>query len=535
MRDTTNVIRRDIHRKTGVRHPVVVALMLILAGCGTTGETPGPSLPAGPSLAPRDSAISAPPGEASSPDLPSEARMSLDPPVAAEKVPSPDAAPSASAAPPLPSILISLDLVDTPLREVLTAVAQAGHQNIIVSEHVSGAATLHVASQPWSDVFLGLMKTHGLTWEREGHILRVLATEDIQRDFQRVDLLARKNQKEEQLRRGVDLETRVIRIRYADTEALLKIFEKYLAENQAGEDRDKGFVMRDPYNNALIIRANPQDLATMTSLAADLDQPTHQVRIEAHIVEASDGTARELGIQWSGLYQTGASDARWIVAPGLPSSGSGGGTTQTSSSDAGFSPGTLLGANGISLGVFYKNSVENLLGAQLKALEKQGEINILSTPSITTLDHQTALIESGEEVPFQTVEDNETNIEFKKAVLKLEVTPHVIDGDKIKMKVLTFKDELNFSNSVDGNPSVLTKNASTTVLLRDGESTVIGGLRKHSSTNASQGVPFLMNLPLIGHLFRQQSRENTKEEILIFITPHILPPPAAATPRRGEP
>ena len=159
---------------------------------------------------------------------------------------------------------------------------------------------------------------------------------------------------------------------------------------------------------------------------------------------------------------------------------------------------------------------------QLSALQREGKLNILSSPSITTLDNQSALIESGDEVPFQTVENGEVNIEYKKAVLSLEVTPHVIEGNTLKLNILTSKDELDFTRTVSGNPTIITKKAETNVIVYDGQTTVIGGLNKETHNDVESGVPGLKNLPLLGYLFKGSGQTNKMEDVLIFITPHIL-------------
>ena len=177
---------------------------------------------------------------------------------------------------------------------------------------------------------------------------------------------------------------------------------------------------------------------------------------------------------------------------------------------------------GFSLGYVAEAIGENILAVQLSALQRDGKLNILSNPSITTLDNQQAIIESGKEVPFQTVEDGEVKISFKKAVLSLKVTPHVIDEKTLKLIINTHKDELDFANQVQGHPTIITKNAQTSVILFDGQTTVIGGLNKETSSNSETGVPWLKDIPLLGHLFRSRSNQKDMEEVLIFITPHIL-------------
>ncbi|HAO23144.1 MAG TPA: type IV pilus secretin PilQ, partial [Desulfobacteraceae bacterium] len=188
-------------------------------------------------------------------------------------------------------------------------------------------------------------------------------------------------------------------------------------------------------------------------------------------------------------------------------------------------PGSITASEGLNIGAMIQRAGSNVLAVQLSALQNNGELKILSSPSITTLDNQTATIESGKEVPFQTVQQGEVNVEFKKAVLSLKVTPHVIDGKILKLNILTHKDELDFTNNVAGNPTIITKNAETNVVLFDGQTTVIGGLNKESLSDSESGIPILSDIPLIGHLFKRTGNKSDKEEILIFITPHLLKEP----------
>jgi len=177
---------------------------------------------------------------------------------------------------------------------------------------------------------------------------------------------------------------------------------------------------------------------------------------------------------------------------------------------------------GLALGIIAENIGNFRLYAQLSALEQKGEINILSKPSITTMDNRKAIIKSGKEVPFQTIVDGTTTIEFKEAVIKLEVTPHIINENIIRLEIVTHKDELDWTNPVNGNPTIITKNAETNVTLFDGQTTVIGGLNKEKYTDGETGIPGLKNIPGLGWLFKSTNDTNEMEELLIFITPYVL-------------
>ncbi|MGD8522835.1 MAG: type IV pilus secretin PilQ, partial [Desulfobacterales bacterium] len=188
---------------------------------------------------------------------------------------------------------------------------------------------------------------------------------------------------------------------------------------------------------------------------------------------------------------------------------------------------SLSGLSPFTLGLIYQRVGDVLLDVQLSALQEQGKLNILSSPSITTLDNQTAFIESGRDIPFQTVEDGEVNIEYKKAVLRLDVTPHVIDDRTLKMYINVNKDEADFVNEVQGQPTILTKKAETNVIQFDGQTIVIGGLNKETTSDTKSGVPFLEDIPGLGYLFKKKGSSSDLEELLIFITPHILQPPTS--------
>ena len=177
---------------------------------------------------------------------------------------------------------------------------------------------------------------------------------------------------------------------------------------------------------------------------------------------------------------------------------------------------------GMTLGFLYQDLGNLVLSMQLQALEQEGRLNILSSPSITTLENQAALIESGSKIPIQTVEDGEVNIEYVDAVLKLEVTPHVINDQTLKLKIITKQDEPDFTRTVSGNPTILTKRAETTVVVFNGQTTVIGGLSKETASKSEKGVPVLKDIPGLGWLFRSKSKSKNMQEVLIFITPHVL-------------
>ena len=163
---------------------------------------------------------------------------------------------------------------------------------------------------------------------------------------------------------------------------------------------------------------------------------------------------------------------------------------------------------------------------QLQALETDGTVNILSTPSITCLDNQMAYTENGTRVPYVTVSTSggvaTQQVNFEDAVLRLEITPHVIDGDNLRLKIKVKKDEVDLSHSVLGNPYIQKKQTETLLFAHNGETIVISGLTKQTTTDSTSGIPWMMDVPILGYLFKALGKSEEKDEVLIFITPQIL-------------
>ncbi|HOG15889.1 MAG TPA: type II and III secretion system protein [Syntrophales bacterium] len=200
---------------------------------------------------------------------------------------------------------------------------------------------------------------------------------------------------------------------------------------------------------------------------------------------------------------------------------------------AGAAEGSPYGALGLSFGTLGGNIVE----VQLNALQTEGVLNILSSPSITTLDNQKAYTENGERVPVVST-DNEGNrtVKYEDAVLRLEIRPHVIDGTNLKMGIIVKKDEVDTSRTVDNNPFIIKKQTETSLIVRDGETIVISGLTKQNTQKITTGIPGLKEVPLLGWLFKGEDKSDTMQEVLVFITPKILPPyvTAAAEGQNGD-
>lgn len=416
----------------------------------------------------------------------------------------------------LPTRKVTMKMYDVDVAVLIRTLARAANQNIMINEKVTGKSDVNIKNAPWDQVFRGILRTNGLSYDWEGDIIRIMTVEDMEQD------LKRQAQKRDMKLVEPPI-IQVVQINYADASSLKESLAVFFTKNDKGEPI--GSITVDKHTNSLIIQAPRDDIISMIPLIEDLDRPTSQILIEANIVEATREISRELGVQWGGLYKVSSGDVSQWVTPGANSTGITGGDLATAidptSGNVVNFP-TVLGNTGLTLGYVAQNLGKSILSVQLSALEEDGKVNILSSPSITTLDNQKAIIESGSEVPYQTVEDGEVKIEYKKAVLSLEVTPHVIGGETLKLNIKTTKDELDFANAVGGQPAIDTKKAETNVILLDGQTTVIGGLNKEKVDDAESAVPLLSRIPLLGYLFKGTSLSNEMDDVLIFITPHIL-------------
>ena len=432
---------------------------------------------------------------------------------------------------PQRKITMKMHLTEVPV--LLRALARSVDLNIMINESVKGKISINVKDARWDQVFSGILNSQGLDYEWEGDIVRIVTMDDRDRDLKNLETAEKILAKRRELEKKAPLITKIIPIDFASAEKLKESVEKVLSGNNKKEEL-VGSVMVDSHTNSLIVQATPTDIERIIPMIVELDRPTPQILIEAHIVETTNRTARELGIQWGGLYN--GSD--YWVAPNATdqiSGGSVGSTNPTAGTGINF-PANLDNAAQAGTGMFMGLIAEGsrgVLALQLTALEEEGKLNILSSPSITTLDNTKAVIESGDEVPIPVFLSDTQDVIYKDALLSLEVTPHVIQSDVLKLEIVTTKNEVDFTRTVQTYPTIVAKKASTNVILFDGQTTVIGGLKEDTSSNTDAGVPWLSKIPLLGYLFKSQGKREEKQELLIFITPRILttkPVSAEASP-----
>jgi len=275
----------------------------------------------------------------------------------------------------------------------------------------------------------------------------------------------------------------------------------------------RGSVVVDARTNTLIIKELPEYMNTVLDVIDQIDVPEPQVMIEARIVETTKQFTHTLGIQW-GFDQV--ADLAHGNTTGLvfPNNVASQGNVNL-----------LTGGNNGRLHVHLGNILNTFqLDATLQAAENEGLINILSAPKVATLNNTSAEVQSGLQIPIQTVANNTVTVQFVNATLRLQVTPHVTADGTVLMDIQVQKREPQLAFAVAGaaNAPIATKEARTRVIVRDGGTTVIGGIYKVTTDQGEDRVPGLADIPLLGHLFRNVRHNNQNEELLIFITPRVI-------------
>ena len=411
---------------------------------------------------------------------------------------------TADSAPVYTGQRISLDFQQADLIDVLRLIAEVSGMNIITSPDVAGRVTTRMVNVPWDQALDMILKTHGLGKDQEGSIIRVAP----------VDRLRKERDDELQSKRVVEeLEppvTRTLQLNYARAEELKSNMEKLLTK--------QGRLDIDKRTNTIIIKDVSATVDEILALIKGLDSQTRQVSIDTRIVETSRTFLQELGIRWGGIVnqETGVKFPREVVLSGRQASP----TPVRGNFAVDLPTFTQPPALAIGMALISNSSIINL---ELQALERTGRGRIISNPKVVTLDNKEALIESGDEVPFKT-ESAETGpkVEFKDAKITLRVTPHISPDDYVLLEIDAAKKEVDFSRTVENNPTITSRQSRTSILVKDGATAVIGGLFKRTTTDTREGIPGLSRIPYLGGLFRTTQSRDDNDDLLFFITPRIV-------------
>ena len=406
---------------------------------------------------------------------------------------------------------VSLNFQDIKLRAALTLLAEFSGFNLVVDDKVQGNVSIHLNDMPWQQALDILLQTQGLVKRPINHGWFIAPqSEFLERD--------RKNQEIREQQQSLEvLSSKLIEIRYSKAAELVSL----LNDRKNSFLSSRGSISVDKRSNSLWVQDSKKKLVGIEKAIRQLDRPIKQVSIEARIVSVDKNKERELGARF-GLRQVYtqtpiARDARRIeknTSPSLPQL----------SMDLPFSVQNVVGGETIgSLGLHLLRMGENFfLDLELSALENEGKAQIISAPHLITEDQQTASIETGASIPYQEkTSSGATNVEFKKAVLSLKVTPRVMPNHRLTLALEVNQDQPSATRVLDV-PVINARHIKTKVILKDGETVVLGGIYEHSQNQTLQRIPFLSSLPIIGSLFRYRKISDESKELLIFVTPTIL-------------
>ncbi|MGB5147351.1 MAG: type IV pilus secretin PilQ family protein [Porticoccaceae bacterium] len=431
---------------------------------------------------------------------------------------------------------LSLNFQNIEVRALLQLIADFSDFNLVASDAVNGSITLRLKNVPWDQALDIILKAKGLDKRVDGNVLMVAPAAEIA-ERERLQVEANK-----QLQELAPLRTEYIRIRYADAKKLFDLFD---IDHQGGGGNNgnqnatgsilsaRGNAIVDERTNTIILTDTEDKIAEFRRIVQQIDIPVRQVEIESRIVVANTDFRKQLGARWgvAALRKSGSSQLEITgqrtgldSQPGNPIDffGPTGGTldmNETLAVDLGVAEPT----GSIALGLMRNNT---FLDLELSALQNDGYGEIISQPKVITSDKKKATIKSGTEVPYQQASSaGNTNVSFKDAVLKLEVTPLITPDNRIVMSLTVAQDSIGkFVPSGSGGqvPTIDTTSVETEALVGDGQTLVLGGIFKMESLDSVEKVPVLGDIPGVGRLFRHTSKDQKKQEILIFITPKIL-------------
>ncbi len=448
---------------------------------------------------------------------------------------------------------LTLKFQDIEIRPLLQLLADFTGNNIVVSDSVQGRMSLRLENVPWDQALDLILTTKGLSQRKNGNVIFIAPTEEIAAR-EKAEMEARKQTEELS-----PLVSEFMQVNYAKAADIARLLRPTTGSTgttvrpgstgtsglNTGFLSPRGTLTVDERTNTLLVHDTPESLDKVRELVKKLDTPIKQVLIESRIVIATDNFAKELGVRWgvTGIVNGNGDPA---VFTGIGTRGMDGGTsllnngTDTLLNNAATANASYpysafpsqmdrynvnlptIGApmGGLSLAVLGSNVLVDL---ELSALQAEGKGEIISSPRVITANGQKASIKQGQDIPYlESTSSGATNVEFKEAVLATEVTPQITPNSDVIMDIKVQKDEPDWTRSVNGVPPINKREVITRVQVKNGETVVLGGIYEITSTEQLDKVPFFGDLPVLGQLFRRNADNNTKLELIIFVTPRIV-------------
>ncbi|MEO8063719.1 MAG: type IV pilus secretin PilQ [Pseudomonadota bacterium] len=432
---------------------------------------------------------------------------------------------------------LTLNFQDIETRAVLQLLADASGQNIVVSDSVSGSVTLRLQNVPWDQALDIVLRTKGLDKRRTDNVIIVAPTEELAAR-EKAELAARADVQD-----LAPLRSEYLQVNYAKAEDLAALIKT--SGGEGGLLSKRGTVAVDERTNTLLLQDSADRLDDIRRLVGTLDIPIRQVQIEARIVIVSDDFSRELGARagFSGFdffgnnlgYTSGSALANDTAMADFLERANNDDPTDDGvpfvfSQSQGVAPPrynvNLPVASPAGSLAYMLLGKDFLIDLELSAAQAEGRGEVISTPRVITANQREAMIEQGTEIPYQeSASSGATTISFKKAVLSLKVTPQVTPDNRVVLDLVVKKDSVGqiiVGGAGQQVPSIDTRTITTSVIVNDGQTVVLGGILETERRETEKKVPYLGDVPILGRLFKTTGKTNNKDELLIFVTPKIL-------------
>jgi len=397
---------------------------------------------------------------------------------------------------------VTLEFADAEVRKIFQLLSEVSNKNFVLGDEVTGNISLKLVNVPWDQALDIILNTRGLDKREDGNIVLIRGK----------DKFASSRDDEDKLRKAAlnaePLETAIFDVNYADLASVESQFNVLKLHKDAK-------ITKDSRTNKVIVKDVKSAVEDMRKILKELDVPEKQVMIEARIIEASSDFSRSLGVSWGLATNPDAGGKNFPFINSVDSVF--GGIVSNSGASA---IGSTVGAADISFGTIGSNVK---LSMRLNAAAKAGLLKFISSPKVATLNNKSAKITSGKQIPYISATSDKIETKFVEAALSLEITPHINNNGTIVLKIDAKNDSVD-TTSTSATPPINKKQATTEMLLKDGETTVIGGIFTDSETQGEEGLPWLMDVPILGNIFKSTSYSKSKSELLIFITPRILTP-----------
>ncbi len=408
------------------------------------------------------------------------------------------------------SKLVSLDFQDADIVPILRLLGDVSGYNIVIHPDVKGKITMKLMNVPWEQALDMILKTFTLEKVVEGNVIRIATLKAFQEEKKAVA------DTKEVFGKAEDIETKIFTLGYADADKIRESIDK------AKLLTPRGSISIDARTRSLIIKDIPSSLDQIQRLVKTLDKQTPQVLIEARIVEMNSNFTKDIGVQWGGQWQPEMGDRNTTLRGGLGTTITGGQGTGVGLVNLPIS-GALTQTSAVTIG--YLNAAQTFgLDLRLLAAETVGKANIISSPKVMTVENEKAEITHGTQIPVVTPGTANTppTVTYKDANLKLVVTPSITPDDSIFLNIEVTNDVPDFTKAIQGNVPIDKREAKNKVLVKNGETVVIGGILRTRKDEGEDRVPGLHKIPILGWLFKRELKKTESQELLIFITPRIV-------------